>query len=302
MSAREIVWLVLAAACAAAAVFRWVVWRQSQSAVAGSNALLLAALSVAMVVNPAPVGDWVSRAVGWPNGTFLLSQPALIVMAAAGLGIARAASGKPLRGIQAVTACVIIVFVASFFAAGRLEEMSRDLIVDAPLPWIALCGLIVAIWVGYVGIAVLTFTVPNAGISSAEKRGMVVLATGVAVMVVYCVVRGIGLLVLLWGGADRAASVFSGDAIVAVIGAPLVVLGCIYAPVERATAALRHTPAVRRLYSTTIGDPPAVTWHVVRDLDELTAELGDVLAESAAGPAQGEGVRSWVLSRTRTQR
>lgn len=237
----------------------------------------------------------------WPNLAHLLSQTAIIVCAGAALVLASSARARSMKPVVWGTVGALLLHTGLFFAAGKLPHLSWPVVTnDAAGAWLPLCGLVVTTFASAVALLTMVMVAPDSGWDSPEGRGMAILTLGLALMLSYTLVRGGALVVALTGREDAAIDLLETIRGIAAVGLPIVAVGTIFAPVNRAVTAIRDLPRVRRLYARLVGPTPSPTMTPVRELDELLTELGDVLGQESARPPDAS-LRAWVLAHERPQ-
>lgn len=291
---------VAASILAAATVVRAYRWRQTRSASGASTTVMLAALAVAAAMN---VPDW-SAAVdggGW-TWSFLLSRSALIVVAGAALALVRVTNGAPAGSAVPITLIAMVAQAVCFFMAGSDAGSGRELLTETHDPWLVGSEVVVNTAAVIVGVLMLRMTASTASRSDPHGQGMGVMCAGVAVALVYVVVRLVALI-LIWADVlDLAETMLDAIVPVAALGLVLIAVACVYAPAARAVIALGQYRTIRHLHAELVGGPPPRTLRPIADVDTMVTEIGDAIGASDQLDDHDGDLREWAICKARSLR
>jgi hypothetical protein len=217
----------------AAAMRIWRAWQKRHAAGLRAIAIALVAIAVAATVNIPDVAKWVDNTSGWPNVADLIKQIA-IVGAACGNQVMLLHLQTPpgentpdagrIRVRWTAAAAVAGLSLLLFLIGGRHHEAGALFArVYAGTPWLSESRLVVTIYAAVILSLVVRLCLKQWD-RSALGRGVLLLASGASVMVIYCVARAIFLVGHRLGYAVPNA-VFDFGTRCVQVGLPLVAIG-----------------------------------------------------------------------------
>jgi len=237
------------------------VWRATQRPHAAglrSIAIALVSIAIATTVNVPAVASWFDALVRWPNSADLVKQLTIVIAAAGNqimlLHLRRDELGdstesRPARtGIRwALATAICLASSACFFVGGRQAEAAEFARTYAGTPWLSESRLIVTVYAAVI-LASVTRLCLQQWDRSVLGRGILLLASGAGVMVLYCIARIIFLV------GHRLGYAVSGDlyelgTTISKIGLPLVAIGTLLPTVEAWWYARRDLKRLDPLWS-----------------------------------------------------
>jgi hypothetical protein len=257
------------------------IWRSAQKPhAAGLRALAIAlvAIAIAATVNIPVVATWVDTTSRWPNIGDLVKQITIVIAACGNqvmlLHLQADSSGdtagtyhdepaRRIRGHWAAAAAVSALSMMLFLIGGRYREVGTEFArIYAGTPWLSDSRVVVTVYAAVILCFVVRLCLKQVE-RSALGRGILLLAVGSAVVVIYCVAR----IVFLLGhriGIAVPNSVFDFGTICIDIGLPLVALGTLVPAFEMWRRARRDLRGLSPLWEHLVpimpvvggGDPP----------------------------------------------
>ncbi len=229
-----------AAALWLAAAFRLVRLRQRpHSRSLRAMTIALAALAFGATMTIPPVARAIDAVSHVPDLSSAFKETGIVLTAAAVelmLSLVRWGPALTRRAVCArwvVAAAVAVVALAMAFLAGPGVNWG----VEGTGPWIAESRLLVTAYSMIVLVRVVVLCVRNRT-ATALGRGVVVMGTGAAVVVIYCVVRGEYLLTARYFSTPPVW-VYDVGTRLASVGLALIALGTVLAPMEQWVRARR---------------------------------------------------------------
>lgn len=211
----------------------WRSWQKRHADALRAIAIALVAIAVAATVNIPEVARWVDDTCGWPNAADLIKQIGIVVAACANqvmlLHLQTAPGEEPpaagrIRARWAAAGAVSALSVMLFLIGGRHREVGTEFArVYAGTRWLSESRLVVTIYAAVILSLVVRLCFKQWD-RSALGRGVLILAAGAAVMVIYCIARTIFLVGHRFGYAVPN-SVFDFGTHCVQLGLPLVAIG-----------------------------------------------------------------------------
>jgi hypothetical protein len=188
------------------------IWRSAQKPhAAGLRALAIAlvAIAIAATVNIQVVATWVDTTSRWPNIGDLVKQITIVIAACGNqvmlLHLQADSSGdtagayhdepaRRIRGHWAVAAGVSALSMMLFLIGGRYREVGTEFArIYAGTPWLSDSRVVVTVYAAVILCFVVRLCLKQVE-RSALGRGILLLAVGSAIVVIYCVARIVFLL------------------------------------------------------------------------------------------------------------
>lgn len=241
----------------AAAVMRtWRSWQKRHAAGLQAIAIALIAIAVAATVNIPDVARGVDKALGWPNIADLIKQIGIVVAACGNqvmllhLQTAPGTESPDAGRIRARwngAAAVSVLSMVLFLLGGRHPEAGAQFArVYAGTPWLSESRLVVTVYAAVILSLVVRLCLKQLD-RSALGRGVLILAAGAGVMVIYCIFRTVYLVGHRLGDA-MPTSVFDLGTHLAQVGLPLVAIGTLLPAFETWLRARRDLDSLAPLW------------------------------------------------------
>ena len=291
---------------AAAAMRTWRSVQKRHASGLRAIAVALIAIAVAATVNIPEVARWVDDVVGWPNIADLIKQIGIVVAACGNqvmlLHLQTAPGEMPpdagrIRARWNGAAAVSVLSVALFLIGGRHHEAGAQFArVYAGTPWLSESRLVVTLYAAVILSLVVRLCIKQLD-RSALGRGVLILAAGAGVMVIYCIARTI-FLVGRRLGAAVPMSVFDLGTHLAQLGLPLVAIGTLLPAFETWLRARRDLKSLTPLWTHLAptlpmvggGEPPAhAELSLIADHRVVKVQDGLYLLAQLAGLPEGSG-------------